>query len=234
MSVPITPFLRKDWGKADTKKHPLPGINVSLNDYSSISGKREKYRMNPSSDDTIESDLVLLSEKIIKPFIFVSHAPPYGTDLDVFTSGEHVGSRAIRDFITRWANDDRLLASFHGHVHESPEASNSICTMIEGIHCFNPGQNERQKAVLKYVFFEIEGADVSIAPKQKRRHIKSCFLRWPSRRCFPTMRRSILISGNGLENILHPKGRDYATHTEIVDPCICISRAYPRNGACDQ
>jgi Icc-related predicted phosphoesterase len=163
MSVPITPFMRKDWEKPDTKEHPFPGANVILNGYSSISGKREKYQMNPSSDDTIENDLALLSEKITKPFIFVSHSPPYGTALDVLSSGEHVGSRAVRDFITRWAKDGKLLASFHGHIHESPEVSGSISTKIEGAQCINAGQNEGQKAALKYVLFEIAGVDVSIS-----------------------------------------------------------------------
>ena len=158
MSVPITPFMIKDWEKPDTKEDPFPGANISLNGYSSISGKKEKYRMNPSSDDTIENDLALLSQRITKPFIFVSHSPPYGTDLDVLSSGENVGSRAVLDFVTRWAKDGRLLASFHGHIHESPAVSGSICTMIEGAQCINPGQ----AAVLKYVLFEMEGIKVSV------------------------------------------------------------------------
>ncbi|MBK5274701.1 MAG: hypothetical protein JJE30_06585, partial [Desulfuromonadales bacterium] len=68
MTVPVTPFMIKDWEKPDTNEHPIPGTNASLNGYSSISGKREKQRMNPSSDDTIANDLALLSEKIIRPF----------------------------------------------------------------------------------------------------------------------------------------------------------------------
>jgi Icc-related predicted phosphoesterase len=160
MSVPVTPFLRKDWEKPDTKEQPFPGGNISLNGYSSSTGKREKHRLNPSSEDTIESDLSLLSQKITRPFIFVSHSPPYGTDLDMLLTGEHVGSRAVRDFISRWAKDGRLLASFHGHLHESPEVSGSISAMIDGVQCINPGQGSD---VLKYVFFETKGAHVSIA-----------------------------------------------------------------------
>lgn len=161
MSVPITPFLRKDWEKPDTKEHPFPGSNISLSGHSSISGKLEHYRLNPSSDDTIESDLALLSQKITRPFIFVSHSPPYGTDLDALSTGEHVGSLAVRDFITRWAKDGRLLASFHGHIHESPEVSGSSSSMIYGVQCINPGQ---KIDVLKYAVFETRESDISLVP----------------------------------------------------------------------
>ncbi|MBK5275454.1 MAG: hypothetical protein JJE30_10435, partial [Desulfuromonadales bacterium] len=92
------------------------------------------------------------------------HSPPFGTDLDVLSSGEHVGSRAVRDFITRWAREGMLQASFHGHIHESPDVSGSICTVIEGVQCFNPGQNGGPTATLKYLLFEIEGTTVSANP----------------------------------------------------------------------
>jgi Icc-related predicted phosphoesterase len=156
----------KDWEKPDTKEQPFPGTNITLNGYSSLSGRREKYRINPSSDDTIENDLALLSEKITRPFIFVSHAPPYGTALDVLSTGEHVGSRAVRDFIARWAKVGKLLASFHGHIHESPEVSGSISTKIEGAQCINPGQSEGQETALKYVLLELKGEEVALFPKR--------------------------------------------------------------------
>lgn len=47
--------------------------------------------------------------------IFVPHAPPFGTRLDVVHSGKHVGSTAVRRFIEKYAPDLVLC----GHIHEA-------------------------------------------------------------------------------------------------------------------
>ncbi len=47
--------------------------------------------------------------------ILVSHAPPFNTRLDVITSGAHVGSTTIREYVLR--ENIRLCVS--GHIHES-------------------------------------------------------------------------------------------------------------------
>lgn len=50
------------------------------------------------------------------PRILVSHQPPYGTLNDRLTSGAHVGSRTVREFIER----HKPLVCFTGHIHEAP------------------------------------------------------------------------------------------------------------------
>jgi len=47
--------------------------------------------------------------------IFVPHAPPRDTNLDVIASGLHVGSIAVRDFI----NEQRPDVTVCGHIHEA-------------------------------------------------------------------------------------------------------------------
>jgi Icc-related predicted phosphoesterase len=47
--------------------------------------------------------------------IFVPHAPPYGTKLDILHSGIHVGSTAIREFI----EEHQLAVAICGHIHEA-------------------------------------------------------------------------------------------------------------------
>jgi len=47
--------------------------------------------------------------------IFVPHAPPYGTRLDIIHSGIHVGSTAVREFIEEYAPDITVC----GHIHEA-------------------------------------------------------------------------------------------------------------------
>ena len=46
--------------------------------------------------------------------ILVSHAPPYGTKVDIIHSGYHVGSTAVRDFIEDHQPDIVIC----GHIHE--------------------------------------------------------------------------------------------------------------------
>lgn len=46
--------------------------------------------------------------------VFVPHAPPYGTKLDIIHSGLHVGSTAVRGFIEEHEPDVVVC----GHIHE--------------------------------------------------------------------------------------------------------------------
>jgi len=46
--------------------------------------------------------------------ILISHAPPYGTKVDITHSGIHVGSTAVRDFI----EDHQPEVVICGHIHE--------------------------------------------------------------------------------------------------------------------
>lgn len=82
MVVPPTPFQRKDWEKPDSKEAPYArGNRIILNGYTSVNGKIEKTVINLASEDTIENDLRQLSQQIERPFVFVSHSPPYDTPL---------------------------------------------------------------------------------------------------------------------------------------------------------
>lgn len=47
--------------------------------------------------------------------VFVPHAPPHNTRVDVVRSGRHVGSTAVRAFIERFHPDAVLC----GHIHEA-------------------------------------------------------------------------------------------------------------------
>ena len=52
--------------------------------------------------------------KAAKRKIFVPHAPPFGTKVDIIHNGYHVGSSAVRDFIED-AQPDLVIC---GHIHE--------------------------------------------------------------------------------------------------------------------
>ncbi|MFX1484823.1 MAG: hypothetical protein ACFFCP_16720, partial [Promethearchaeota archaeon] len=62
--------------------------------------------------------------------ILVSHSPPEGTQLDMTTQGEHVGSSSIRNFII--AEKPTLVIC--GHIHEGRGVDKLSETLI-----VNPG-----------------------------------------------------------------------------------------------
>ena len=144
MAVPPTPFAIKDLEKADSAIEFACSVDSRRTGlFTSPDGKGlviEDLQWDETS--TIEYDLQQLKKQIDKAFIFVCHAPPFGTALDTMWNGIHVGSRAVLQWIEKWGADGRLLASFHGHIHESSSASGKIVDYINGVPSFNSGQAE--------------------------------------------------------------------------------------------
>jgi Icc-related predicted phosphoesterase len=68
-------------------------------------------------DDEIErrADTALAAIRGARVRIFCPHAPPYDTECDRLTSGEHVGSPVLRRLIEREQPD----VVFCGHIHEA-------------------------------------------------------------------------------------------------------------------
>lgn len=156
MNVPPTPFTRKDLEKPDSPRQPfVPGNDIVLDGYTTVTGVIQETVIDLASEDTIEKDLARLSENIDRPFIFVSHSPPYNTSLDILYNGMHAGSVSIREFIREWARTGKLIASFHGHIHESPSRSGSIRAELESTLCINPGQGNGPEAGFRYVIFRL-------------------------------------------------------------------------------
>lgn len=157
MNVPPTPFKAKDREKPDSIECPyIPDNQISLEGYVSVNGLLEEAVLDLESDDTIEKDLDELSKGIDRPFIFIAHSPPYKSLLDVIYNGQNVGSMSVRSFIEKWSEKGLLIASFHGHIHESPQRSGSIQTKIANSLCVNPGQGNGKGAEFRYVIFELK------------------------------------------------------------------------------
>jgi len=72
---------------------------------------------NEYAEGEIENILNGIAEKIPSgsKVVFVTHEPPYDTMCDLTRAGQHVGSRAVRDFIEKV----RPLLVVCGHIHES-------------------------------------------------------------------------------------------------------------------
>jgi len=71
------------------------------------------------------------------PLIFVSHAPPADSHLDLLLEGKHVGSKAVKHFLQK----RQPILSLHGHLHESPIVSGHISQRYGKCLAVNPGQS---------------------------------------------------------------------------------------------
>jgi uncharacterized protein len=163
MNVPPTPFQRKDWEKPDTADRPYaPGTRVRLRGYLTHAGRIQETVLDMDSKDTMEADLNRLSAQIHRPFIFVSHCPPWDTPLDLLSNGQHAGSLGIRRFIEYWSGKGRMPASLHGHIHESPQVSGAIHTHIHHTLCINPGQHKRLQFVLLEIAGHVDAPEIKI------------------------------------------------------------------------
>jgi uncharacterized protein len=144
MVVNPTPFLIKDYEKPDCREHD----GLAESGYVTHSGVAVPCVLGAASG-TIEDDLVGLSAIMEdsrwgnSSFIFVSHAPPKDTALDVTHRGFNVGSLAVRRFIERWSDSGRLILSLHGHIHEAPWKSGRAWQFVGDVPCFNAGQTPK-------------------------------------------------------------------------------------------
>lgn len=69
----------------------------------------------PTEEETREVLFKLEKKLENKKFILVTHNPPKNTKLDKTISGEHVGSKTIREFIEK----KQPILSISAHIHES-------------------------------------------------------------------------------------------------------------------
>lgn len=146
MVVNPTPFAIKDWEKQDCRDRPgLADPGVVRTGTVTRSGFAEPVQLGPSAG-SMEEDLESLSDSMRHPmfegcqFIFVCHAPPRDSFLDLTGHRIHVGSLAVRRFIEQWSVDGRLRVSLHGHIHESPWESGGVLDILGGVPCYNIGQ----------------------------------------------------------------------------------------------
>ena len=112
--------------------HKINGFSITGYSYINPIGFLSWEKQEPE----IKKDLGKLKNRLdFKKCIFVTHAPPHKTKLDVIYGGRHVGSKAIREFIEEF----QPYLCLHGHIHESPKVSGSITDNIGRSLCVNPG-----------------------------------------------------------------------------------------------
>lgn len=123
--VNTTPFRIKDWEKDDFPYSEKPKM---ISHY--------MFRTVEEEKGTIEEDMKTISS-LSNPqkTIYVMHAPPFNTNLDIIATKQHVGSEAIREFILK----EKPLMTLHGHIHEGPEMSGSWMDSLGETICINVG-----------------------------------------------------------------------------------------------
>ncbi len=82
-------------------------------------------------------------------WLLLTHTPPYGTKLDIMYTGEHVGSKALRNLIEM----RKPLLVVSGHIHESRNTDYLGRTIL-----VNPGPNYKGF----YALAEINGMNVNV------------------------------------------------------------------------
>jgi Icc-related predicted phosphoesterase len=149
-NVPPTPFSIKDSERLDTADAPIDPQHFAVC-ISTDKGIRQIDAVTHfSRHNTMEEELAKLPvPKSYQKTVFVMHAPPFRTNLDVLYDGRSVGSRAIRQFI----EENQPYLTLHGHIHEAPSRSGSYRDKIGNTVCINPGQTTRD---LHAVVFEME------------------------------------------------------------------------------
>ena len=122
-----TPFRLKDWEKPDFEGDKTP-TQLFL----------EEIRSIEKENGTIGEDLRKLKRlSNSRQTIYVIHAPPFNTKLDIIITKSHVGSKAVREFIEK----EHPLLTLHGHIHESPQMSGSWRDKIGNTICINVGSS---------------------------------------------------------------------------------------------
>lgn len=124
--VPITPFGIKDWEKFDFREVPEHLVseyeqrkktNYLLDGWKSTAAGWKEFTFKQGDEsDSIQEDL---SSNLFKDnpekTIYVMHAPPDRTNLDIMIDGKHAGSMAIKSFIEKC----QPYLTLHGHIHET-------------------------------------------------------------------------------------------------------------------
>lgn len=142
---PPAPYWIKDFERRDLPDDPpseFGGYIWSSQLQAITPVKGEEYFITHPSLHQMLDDIPSLDQ----PFILVSHAPPFNTNLDLLPDGRHVGSEAVRRFITQ----RQPILSLHGHFHESPLVSGHFTDRLNATLCANPGQDTDKPCFVRW------------------------------------------------------------------------------------
>jgi len=158
--VPITPFGIKDWEKFDLSDAPsalrLAYDKRKKSNYNLVGSESSKegwfdFAFTPDMEkiDSIQNDLSTeLFRQDPHKTVYVMHAPPNDTKLDIIMNGNHVGSFAERLFI----QEHQPYLTLHGHVHETVHMSGTFKQVIGNTISLASGNHNVGENVAVVVF----------------------------------------------------------------------------------
>ena len=158
--VPPTPFLLKDWERYDVSRYVDPGCISPEEGVRSVPVSEREKKFSKISEDL---ERLAAGDDLAKA-IFLFHAPPYRTKLDV-SSGEgkmidhvpldiHLGSIAVRRFIEA----RQPLLTLHGHAHEAARVSGSWRDRIGRTHCLSAAHDGPELALVRFDLNRLDDA----------------------------------------------------------------------------
>ncbi len=149
--VPPTPFMLKDWERYDVSRYTDVGCISPEEGRRSFPASEHEQKWTTIKDDIDD----LTADEQLDKAVFLFHAPPYSTDLDLGDVGaivvdhvpvdEHLGSIAIYRFI----EERQPLLTLHGHVHESARLSGSWMQKIGRTVCINGAHDGDELSVIR-------------------------------------------------------------------------------------
>jgi Icc-related predicted phosphoesterase len=144
-ATPPTPYYAKDLERLDRPDDPIPSGGGFVWDARRRTVREVSAHEHYRGQKSLQSELDE-APPAPAPWVFVCHAPPYGSALDRLPRmASPIGSRAVRSFI----ESRRPSCSLHGHIHESPQVSGRYFERIGDTLAINPGQEPtRLHAVL--------------------------------------------------------------------------------------
>ncbi|UCD01793.1 MAG: metallophosphoesterase [Promethearchaeota archaeon] len=152
------PFGLKDRARKDTKDFEFPK-QIGKQYLSTPNGfkKVEDWLSYAENLPTIEDELKdLIKPSDMRNTVYIFHNPPANIDLDVTHAGHKVGSKAEYAFLKE--NQPKL--SFHGHIHESPDASGKWYSQIGRTICIQPGQSHQHENYLYCALVDLETMNI--------------------------------------------------------------------------
>ena len=151
--IPDLPFGLKDRARKDMKDFQFPR-QIGKAYLSNREGlqKVDNWPIYADSLPTIEDEMnELIKPRDYRKSIYIIHTPPLKLDLDACRDGRNVGSEAVFNFLKKY----QPLLSFHGHIHESFDVSNTWKANLENTLCIQPGQFGHYINQVVYVILDL-------------------------------------------------------------------------------
>jgi len=158
--VSPTPIRLKDWERWESERSAgsrpdgfRSASDGSLHAFTFV-GREQEELLDAELDRLDEAIHHNAGDDAAAHLVCVFHSPPFGTACDQIGGGVHVGSHAVRRFLTR----AKPVLSLHGHIHESPAVSGAFVDRVEQTVCVNPGQTPSALHAVSFRMADIPGS----------------------------------------------------------------------------